>query len=75
MPCALKGGDHARANVVAVRVAANNLEDIPRIGTVRVVVPGRGSGDGQNIPGGVTMAMVQIKRTGAGDGEWPRTIV
>jgi hypothetical protein len=64
----LEGDNHARAKVVAVLVAANDLEDADNRG-------GTGSCTRSRVerrlkdPGRVTLAMVQIKRTGAADGE------
>jgi hypothetical protein len=64
----LKGDDHARAKVAAVLVAAKDLEDAENRG-------GTGSYTRSRVerrikdPGRVTLAMVQIKRTGAANGE------
>jgi hypothetical protein len=38
MPLALKGDDHARANGVAVLVAANNIEDTGHDGECKLKV-------------------------------------
>jgi hypothetical protein len=64
----LKGDDHARAKVVAVLVATKDLEDADNRESTgsctRSLVERRIKDLGR-----VTMAMVQIKRTGAADGE------
>jgi hypothetical protein len=64
----LKGDDHARAKTVAGLVATKDLEDAD-------IRDGTGSCTRSRVerrirdPGRVTLAMVQIKRTGAADGE------
>jgi hypothetical protein len=62
------GGDHARVKVVAVLVAAKDLEDAENRGGTGNCTRSRVE---QRIkdPGRVTLVMVQMKRTRAADGE------
>jgi hypothetical protein len=74
---AFKGDDHELANGLAVLVAASTLEDTKnRDGTGNCTRP-RVERRIKNPRWGrpmITLAMVQIKRTGAGDGRCPRTL-
>jgi hypothetical protein len=64
----MKGDDHARAKDVAVLVAAKDLEDANNRGGTGKCTRSRVERRIKD-PGKVTLAIVQIKRTGAADGE------